>query len=684
MPPRGSETHLLAYARTLDGYTQQDGVFDPLTHNNKPIMTNDRLLPLSAVRPVRTKARRAPQLERTLALDILMQAQEHWVAMARFRRDRERNKRYTYGDQWQDTILVDGRVMREEDYIRSQGNVPLKNNMIRRLVRNVLGVYRSQAKEPTCTARDREEQAVGETMSTILQYNMQLNRMSEVYARTMEDFLIGGFIVHRKSWGWRMDKMDCWTDYVSPNNFFLSGTMRDFRGWDVECLGEIHDISWGQLCGEFASSPNERAALEEIYRTASRSESLGMRFEEFGYSRGALSESFFIPSDPTLCRVIEVWRKELKPRYRCHDYNSGEIYKIDATDYKTLVEAVNRSRIDQGTSLGMAAEDIPLIEVQWFMDTAWCYYYLSPGGDVLRSGETPYAHKSHPYVFKAYPFVDGEIHSFVSDVIDQQRYTNRLITMYDWIMRSSSKGVLLVPEESISDEMSIEEIADEWSKFNGVIAFKAKAGVPLPQQIATNATNIGISELLSIQLKFFEDISGVHGALQGKSGYSGMSGSLYAQQAQNATTSLLDLLDSFSQFVVDAAYKDVKNIQQCYDRRRVINIAGKGKSIVYDPEKIGDVEFDLSIVESTSTPAYRQLSNEMLMEIWRSGQLPLELLLQHGDFPFADELLQSLKSQSEQIEAGQAPSGTPPELASQIQASANPEASALAQQYLAG
>ena len=116
--------------------------------------------------------------------------------------------------------------MTEEEYIARQGNVPLKNNLIRRLVRNVLGVYRSQAKEPTCYARDRDEQKLGETMTTILQCNMQLNRMTEVYARTMEEFLIGGLIVHRKSYSWRNEKMDCWTDYVNPNNFFIDNNMR--------------------------------------------------------------------------------------------------------------------------------------------------------------------------------------------------------------------------------------------------------------------------------------------------------------------------------------------------------------------------------------------------------------------------------------------------------------------------
>ena len=194
------------------------------------------------------------------------------------------------------------------------------------------------------------------------------------------------------------------------------------------------------------------------------------------------------------------------------------------------------------------------------MDSYWYYYMLTPSGDILEEGETPYEHRSHPYVFKAYPFIDGEIHSFVSNVIDQQRYTNRLITMYDWIMRASAKGVLLFPEECLPKGMSMEDVADEWARFNGIIMIRQpKTGQALPQQIANNCTQIGISELLNMQLKFFEDISGVNGALQGKPGYSGMSASLYNQQAQNATTSLLDLLDTFSAFVRDGAYKDVKN-----------------------------------------------------------------------------------------------------------------------------
>ena len=641
--------------------------------HSKKLHRASRVMPRSELDTV---ARSKSMSGRNRAFDVLWEAQQYWQAMETFRQDRERNKKYTYGKQWDDYICIEGKMVKEEDYIKSQGNVALKNNLIRRMVQAVLGVYRSQAKEPTCTARDRDEQKYGETMSTVLQCNMQLNRMTEINARCMEEFLISGFVVQRKWYGWRENKLDCWTDYVQPNNFFIDNNMRDFRGWDVSCLGEVHDVSFESLCERFAHNTSDYSRLTEIYKQARDKATVGATYDYFGYPLQGYYD-FLVPRDITRCRVIEVWRKESKPRYRCHDVNNGDVFKIDLKDFEELVGSVNRERIREAQELGMDMNEVPLIQHEWFMDSYWYYYCLTPFGDILEEGETPYEHKSHPYVFKAYPFIDGEIHSFVSNVIDQQRYTNRLITMYDWIMRASAKGVLLFPEECLPKNMSMDDVADEWARFNGVIMIKQpKDGSNLlPKQVANNCTQIGINELLQMQLKFFEDISGVNGALQGKPGYSGMSASLYNQQAQNATTSLLDLLDTFSSFIREGAYKDVKNIQQFYDSPRVFNIAGKNSAIVeYVPNKIRDVEFDLSIVESTATPAYRALSNDILMKLFEMKAISVEQLLEHGEFPFADDLLQSIKSQREQLEQGQMPDGISPELAQQAQRGANMEA----------
>ena len=267
------------------------------------------------VDPEMDSVARAKKRGGSRAFEILMEAQQYWLSMETFRRDRERNKNYTYGRQWDDYICVDGDMIREEDYIRSQGNVALKNNLIRRLVQSVLGVYRSQAKEPTCTARDRDEQKYGETMSVVLQCNMQLNRMTEINARCMEEFLISGFVVQRKWFGWRENKLDCWTDYVQPNNFFIDNNMRDFRGWDVSCLGEVHDVSFESLCERFAHEPADYYRLEEIYRQARDRNAIRATYDDFGYPLHGYYD-FLVPRDISRCRVIEVWRKESKPRRR--------------------------------------------------------------------------------------------------------------------------------------------------------------------------------------------------------------------------------------------------------------------------------------------------------------------------------------------------------------------------------
>lgn len=647
-------------------------------------MSEERIRSLSRVGGKRKKESFDSVLERrsfgsSRAFDVLFEAQKCYDNLDTFRRDRERNKNYSYGRQWDDIINDDGKYKSEEEYIKEQGRVPLTNNLIRRLVRKVVGVYRNQSKEPICTARDRDEQKLGETMTTVLQCNMQKNRMNEVYPRSLEEYLISGFIAHRKWFGWRNHQLDCWTDYVQPNNFFIDGNMRDFRGWDCRMVGEIHDLALETVLATYAENEDDVRWLRDIYATA-RAHSRGYiteYYEKFGGRHRMSNVDFLMPTDPSRCRVIEVWRKEVKPRYRCHDYNTGYSFVIDEEDLQTQVLDVNARRLQLGKMKGMNEEDISLITYRWCMDEYWYYYHLTPFGHILREGETPYEHKSHPYVFKAYPFIDGEIHSFVSDVIDQQRYVNRLITMYDWIMSASAKGVLLFPEECLPEGYDLEDVADEWHRFDGVIAIstkKLKEGAMLPRQISSNSTNIGITDLLNIQLKFFEDISGVNGVLQGKPSFSGESGEHAQVMEQNATTSLVDLLESFGMFTIDAAYKDVKNMQQYYDSKRVFNISGKaGSQVEYDPKKLRDVELDLSIVESTATPAYRQMANSFLLDIWRTGQISLQQLLEHGDFPFSDDLLQSIKSQEEQIEQGKTPDGLSPAMMQQAQQNANME-----------
>ena len=61
---------------------------------------------------------------------------------------RNRYKRYTYGDQWCDPVRGRrGNYVSEEDALIESGKRPMINNLIRQLVKTVVGRYRTRAIE---------------------------------------------------------------------------------------------------------------------------------------------------------------------------------------------------------------------------------------------------------------------------------------------------------------------------------------------------------------------------------------------------------------------------------------------------------------------------------------------------------------------------------------------------------
>lgn len=611
--------------------------------------------------------------------DLLTRCQTSWDSLHGFRSSRDRAMRYTYGDQWSDTIKSDGKLMTEKAHIQAKGNVPLTNNLIRSTVNNVVGTFAKQQEEPTCIARDRDEKQLGEMMSITLQCNWQLNRMPEILSNIFEEYCISGMAIAREAYDYRYGKKDAYTDVCNPNYIFFSSAMIDPRHWDIDLIGQIHDISYNELISKFVKNDTDIQWLKTEFRRTD--------YNTFGLDKKDTHSNnhldFYIPYDNTKYRIYEIWSEETKPRYRCHDRLTASWYKIELDQLGDII-ATNSARVEEGDISGIAENEIPTITHEYFVDKYWYYQYLTPNGTILEEGETPYFHKSHPYSMKLYPFVNGEIHSFVSNIIDQQRYINRMITLNDFIIRASAKGVTMVPLDCIPDDMTKESFAQEWVETGGIMFYNAKAGVSAPQQFSQNLTNIGTNDMLKLQIQLMQDIGGVHGATQGKTPHAGTSAALYAQQSANGTTSLMNLLGKFRTFEEDAATKKVKVIQQYYTDKKVVNIAGVSYSsmLYYDPVKVRDVEFDLSIKQSASTPAYRMMANDFLMQLWQSQAINVEQLLKHGDFPFADNILQDISVQKEQLEKQQQMQGFSPDVMQQVSNGSNPQKEALLRQAM--
>lgn len=414
---------------------------------------------------------------------ILEKAYQAWAASARLRERRQRYKNYTYGDQWCDIVTDDdGRAMREDILLRRRGNEALKNNLIRQLVKTVVGRYRSQAAESGVYG--------GADVADLA----RRNSLAELDARLLEEFLISGCAIQRISTERRWDGTGTWVDNVELPRFFVN-SFRDPRGWDIKLIGMLHDMTMPEIVNRF--SGGSRKCAERLRAIYSGLDTTALAGLELG--AGYNPDDFFTSQTPDTCRVIEVWTFDSRP------------------------------------VAGSAT-----------LDFVWHCRYIAPDGSMLSEFDSPYAHRSHPFAVKFYPLTDGEVHSFVEDVIDQQKYINRIIVMIDKMMATSAKGVLLFPDSQKSDLISWDEITRVWARSDGVIPVTGRGMEP--HQVVTSTAQSGAYRLLEMQMKLFDDISGVGDALLGRSEGRARGVDMFDTQIRNATIALADIFDTFTAF----------------------------------------------------------------------------------------------------------------------------------------
>lgn len=612
---------------------------------------------------------------------LLEQCRLDWESLYDFRKRRLRSRKYYQGDQWHELMLdARGRAIKEEEHIMSQGKIPFKQNIIRQIVRNMLGQYRTNPSQSIVYSMDREKAAKADIMGSTLDAALSLNNTIELDAASLEEFVLSGGVIQKQMYSYwpNRDKEDLFIENINVNRIFFNSDLRDVRHIDLYRIGEIKDTTVERLIAAFGDTKEKEQAIRDIYRGVS---------DNYSKTSKSLSTqeidrlSFFYADDYNKCRMIEVWYESYEWRMRVHDTIDGTWQVVDLTQKE--IAAVNAQRIEQGIAAGIPAETIPLLEAYPKYEPVWRVKYLSPWGHCFYEGETPYEHQEHPYVLKLSPMLDGEVRGLVEDIIDQQRYINRLISMLDFIMGASAKGVLLVPEDAIPNDMDINDFASEWSKFNGVIKFKLKNDNPnaIPRQVSANSTNIGAFEMLNLQLKLIMDIGGVGSAIQGHDAKSGTPSSLYAQMAQNSLINSRDLFDKFSDFKNQRDRKALKIIKQFYLEPRAVNVGGRmnnGGNTIYTPD-IADIDMEIKTIQGADSPVYRAIIDDTLMNLLTNQMIDIKMFLEHTSLPFADKLLDSIQKREQ--EGGQA--AITPEEAAQLQqaqagaAAQNPKANAM-------
>lgn len=378
----------------------------------------------------------------------------------------------------------DGSRLTEGEYALKCGRRPITNNLLRSLVKSVVGRFR--------------QNLIAERGDGIEPRRLRLgtvNNLDELDARALEEFLISGCAIQKVSFERRFEGSEVWVDNVNPDRFFCNRFL-DPRGIDIRIAGMLHEMTLAEMRMRFGH--NNRRRLREIDRLYSRSVAacpgLGLLSSPVGGSD--FSVSFTASSDPALCRVVEVW----------------------------TFDSDNRS------------------------GGSWHGRFFGHDGTLIDDTASPYRHGSHPFVINMYPLTDGEVHPFIEDVIDQQRHINQIVSTIDHILAHSAKGALLFPSDALPPGVSYDQAISMWSRPGAVIPINAKASM-LPTEVVSPGRCDGASQLLDLEMKMFQQISGVSSALQGQAaGGNNMSASLYEIQVQNSAIALMDIYETFNAF----------------------------------------------------------------------------------------------------------------------------------------
>ena len=460
-----------------------------------------------------------------------------------------------------------------------------------------------------------------------------------------------------------MDLNDMFWDYNYNDRFFEN----------IHTIGVLHDMTMAEILQAYATSPNMAERIQAAYGNRGDSWESYYIDQQFKREDKDNIKSFYMPVNPGKYRVIEVWREEDHYVYPCWDKGKGEAYTLPYTsESKAWIDAENAKRIAQMVEAGGDPEQAALIEVGYTdeqgvwhearYDTEWVVRYMTPNGYVLKTEVAPYLHGSHPFVLGAFPLINGEVHSNVSDLRNSQRMINRLLTAAEYERINRSHGAIAANMKVLErSHVSLEQFAKEYTNPKGVVGLCWEDGEEISKPVAARPTTDHSDDNAKLQfyMGIANEVSGTQGALQGERPSAGTPAALYEMCTQNANNNIADGQEWYNGLVNRANYKLMMLILQHYDRRRMIEIAGMDfiheiEYIVNTPDRQRQTLFDLQLIKSPQSGYTRLQREQMLQTLFESGAIPASIWLDNTSFNGADKISEQLKQlQQEQAEAQQ-------------------------------
>ncbi len=563
-----------------------------------------------------------------------------------------RDTNYYMGRQLEDTVVYNGHRMTVRHYMEMKGMPALSCDIITDKMISLKGLVRNNYTAPSIQSVDSEEDDYVNILNAFLRQNCNNNNKSEHDADQFESHALLGFVCDKVKWSFRYGREDVYVDAVDVFNLAVPVFNRkDLE--DIEFIAEAHDVTWPQMLKTFVKKPGDEQKLVQIY-TAARSDLPIQGYNDTGMNQTDHLDDFYHSRVVGKYRFIEVWTLERNRALWCHDrLNATAGYR--PVEDKAAIDAENEQRrqdnimkdengvpmLDENGQpmTYMPEEDLGLIEYEIGIEEIWYWRMISPNGYLLDEGISPYkvmrdgySFYYHPYVFLAYPCIQGEVRSFVDRVIDRQRQYNHDNIMLDFIIMNSAKGPLAIDEDALSDKMGIEDIAENWVKADGMIIYTSKNGGQIPQQIMNKSLPAGIDLIMQRDRELVTTQSNVQPALQGATPSAGTSAARYRAEQQSSAIGVADYISSYENFKLRVAKKQMWTIQCFYDDRRSIKITGQDIRAYYNRDTMGDIDCDIALTQDSNSSTIREAMKDFVWQAYLRDEIDFGQCIDSADF----------------------------------------------------
>jgi hypothetical protein len=602
---------------------------------------------------------------------------QYWHNLSDMRRKRARVRNYLNGEQWGDRVDGGGNVT-EKDVIKSDGNYPAQYNIMLPILKNMLGQFRGAQKRSAVLIREKNKQVEEIILTNAIQAVHDLNYTAELDAELIRERWTSGVSAQRityEYWNER-DQSDILIENCNPTRLFFNTDVRDVRLLDMRTVGMLYDYTLKDLVTDknICRTQGDVDYLTRCYavdaRDTTRANLMSTRQQD--------SIDFYVPLDMGKCRVIEVWYTVPERRMYIVDTADGTEYINDNT--RAELEQENKRRravVDEQNAVieeynALNPDDtVPLfdfkpLEYEEKFENITYFKRITPLGQTLQKGETPFAHQGTPFVVELRPLTDGLIEGDGYGLIDIQKQYNRLRLLMDIAIRYSIKGVILIPDTAIPDGWTEEEYCNTLTRIDGRVVYKVdvKNGNPKPE-LLSNAPQINpmLSSIAVDMKQIMSDVSGTSQASLGRETRAGMTATQYTQETNNAAINAVDFFRTYEAFMRRRDMKVLKIMQQYYPAVRNVTVLGaKDNTDIYEyeKEKLAHLDTDIMVVGTTNSPMQKMEEDAVMIELLKFG-LPLPIYLKNSTSSMAPGLWEDYQKWEEGKQQGAGSNPQPPE-----------------------